>query len=51
MIEGMSAGEFAGYTIVIRPDSRLWAFRLSGGMSVSTFKRTLAPAQETKPDA
>jgi hypothetical protein len=31
--------------IVIRPDSRLWSFRLSGGMSVRTFMRTLAPPE------
>lgn len=29
--------------LVIRPDARLWSFRLSGGMSTSTFIRTLAP--------
>jgi hypothetical protein len=34
--------------IVIRPDSRLWSFRLSAGMSVSTFMRTLA-APEARP--
>jgi hypothetical protein len=38
-----------GWHIVIRPDSRLWSFRLSGGMRVSTFMRTLAPP-EPKPD-
>jgi hypothetical protein len=35
-----------GWHIVIRPDSRLWSFRLSGGMRVSTFMRTLAPPEE-----
>ena len=33
------------WRIVIRPDSRLWSFRLSAGMSVSTFMRTLAPSE------
>jgi hypothetical protein len=39
----------AFWHLVIRPDSRLWSFRLSGGMSVSTFMRTLAPP-EPKPE-
>lgn len=38
-----------GWHVVIRPDSRLWSFRLSGGMRVSTFMRTLAPP-EPQPD-
>jgi hypothetical protein len=33
------------WQVVIRPDARLWSFRLSGGMSVGTFMRTLAPAE------
>jgi len=31
--------------VVIRPDARLWSFRLSGGMSTRTFMRTLAPPE------
>jgi hypothetical protein len=46
-----SAREIAVWQIVIRPDARLWSFRLSGGMSVSTFLRTLAPVEERKPDS
>ena len=46
-----TARDVAVWQIVIRPDARLWSFRLSGGMSVSTFMRTLAPVEERKEDA
>jgi hypothetical protein len=36
--------------LVIRPDARLWSFRLSGGMSTSTFIRTLAPPEDPEPN-
>jgi hypothetical protein len=46
-----SAREIAEWQLVIRPDARLWSFRLSGGMSVKTFMRTLAPVEERKSDS
>ena len=46
-----SARDIAEWLLVIRPDARLWSFRLSGGMSVSTFMRTLAPVDERKSDS
>jgi hypothetical protein len=46
-----TARDIAVWQIVIRPDARLWSFRLSGGMSVSTFMRTLAPVEERKGDS
>lgn len=49
MADFLTEAERASWRIIIRPDSRLWSFRLSGGMSVSTFMRTLAPP-ETKAD-
>ena len=45
----LEESERLGWHIVIRPDSRLWSFRLSGGMSVGTFMRTLAPP-DPKPE-
>ena len=50
MVDLLGDSDRIGWHIVIRPDSRLWSFRLSGGMRVSTFMRTLAPP-EPKPDA
>jgi len=46
--ERIDEGDNPFWHIVIRPDSRLWSFRLSGGMSFGTFMRTLAPS-EPKP--
>lgn len=46
-----TARELAEWLVVIRPDARLWSFRLSGGMSVSTFMRTLAPVEDRKRDS
>lgn len=45
MIDLLGDAERVSWHVVIRPDSRLWSFRLSGGMSVSTFMRTLAPPE------
>ena len=36
----------ADWQVVIRPDAKLWAFRLSGGMRFDTFMRTLAPPND-----
>ncbi|HEX9709476.1 MAG TPA: hypothetical protein VGB42_05860 [Candidatus Thermoplasmatota archaeon] len=36
--------------LIIRPDARLWSFRLSGGMSTTTFIRTLVPPEEREPN-
>lgn len=49
MTDLLRAADRLTWHVVIRPDSRLWAFRLSGGMSVDTFMRTLA-TPEAKSD-
>jgi hypothetical protein len=36
--------------LVIRPDARLWSFRLSGGMSTSAFMKILAPPEDPAPN-
>lgn len=45
--ESNAAGP-ADWQVVIRPDAKLWAFRLSGGMRFDTFMRTLAPPDEER---
>jgi len=39
----------ADWQVVIRPDAKLWSFRLSGGMGFDTFMRTLAPPDDERP--
>jgi len=45
MANRLADADRVSWHVVIRPDARLWSFRLSGGMSVSTFMRTLAPPE------
>ena len=51
MVDLLADSGRIGWHIVIRPDSRLWSFRLSGGMRVSTFMRTLAPPEPKSEEA
>jgi hypothetical protein len=43
MNERIRDADRRAWHLVIRPDSALWSFPLSGGMSVATFMRRLAP--------
>lgn len=42
MADLLGDAERVSWHLVIRPNSRLWSFRLSGGMSMRTFMATLA---------
>lgn len=50
MADMLGEADGRSWHLVIRPDARLWSFRLSGGMSVSTFMRTLAHPEAKAPD-
>ncbi len=50
MADLLGEAERVSWQVVIRPDSRLWSYRLSGGMSVRTFMRTLASPEPKAQD-